>query len=103
MLTHPTHEALSALKLDGMAEAFAELVTQDRGRSLDPVAWIGLMLDREQARRGTRRFQSRPAPPTCATATPAWKTWITGRRAASTERCSRASGTPSGLTGTARS
>lgn len=59
MLTHPTHEALSALRLDGMAEAFAELVTQDRGRSLDPVAWIGLMLDREQARRGTRRFQSR--------------------------------------------
>ena len=59
MLTHPTHEALSALKLDGMAEAFAELVTQDRGRSLDPVAWIGLMLDREQARRDTRRFQSR--------------------------------------------
>ena len=59
MLTHPTHEALSALKLDGMAEAFAELITEDRGRSLDPVAWIGLMLDREQARRGTRRFQSR--------------------------------------------
>ena len=59
MLTHPTHEALSALKLDGMAEAFAELLAQDSGRSLDPVAWIGLMLDREQARRGTRRFQSR--------------------------------------------
>jgi hypothetical protein len=50
LLTHPTHEALSALKLDGMAEAFAELITEDRGRSLDPVAWIGLMLDREQAR-----------------------------------------------------
>ena len=56
MLTHPTHAALSALKLDGMAEAFAELITEDRGRSLDPVAWIGLMLDREQVRRGTRRF-----------------------------------------------
>ncbi len=59
MLTHPTHEALQALKLDGMAEAFAELIAEDRGRSLDPVAWIGLMLDREQARRSTRRFQSR--------------------------------------------
>ena len=59
MLTHPTHQALNALKLDGMAEAFAELISEDRGRSLDPVAWIGLMLDREQARRGTRRFQSR--------------------------------------------
>jgi DNA replication protein DnaC len=59
LLTHPTHEALSALKLDGMAEAFAELIAEDRGRSPDPVEWIGLMLDREQARRGTRRFQSR--------------------------------------------
>ena len=59
MLTHPTHEALSTLKLDGMAEAFAELLAQDSSRSLDPVAWIGLMLDREQARRGTCRFQSR--------------------------------------------
>ncbi|HEU0222149.1 MAG TPA: ATP-binding protein, partial [Paracoccaceae bacterium] len=59
LLTHPTHEALSALKLDGMAEAFAERVATDRGRSLDPAAWIGLMLDREQARRGTRRCQSR--------------------------------------------
>jgi DNA replication protein DnaC len=59
LLTHPTHEALHALKLDGMAEAFAELIAEDRGRGLDPVAWIGLMLDREQARRGTRRFQSR--------------------------------------------
>jgi len=27
MLTHPTHEALRALKLDGMAEVFAELLT----------------------------------------------------------------------------
>ena len=59
MLTHPTHAALSALKLDGMAEAFAELITEDRGRGLDPVAWIGLMLDREEARRGARRFQAR--------------------------------------------
>ena len=54
MLTHPTHEALSELKLDGMAEAFAELITEDRGRSLDPVVWIGLMLDREQASRVDR-------------------------------------------------
>jgi DNA replication protein DnaC len=59
LLPHPTHEALSVLKLDGMAEAFAELIAEDRGRSLDPVEWIGLMLDREQARRGARRFQSR--------------------------------------------
>lgn len=59
MLTHPTHDALCALKLDGMAEAFAELLSDDRGRDLDPVTWIGLMLDREQARRSTRRVQTR--------------------------------------------
>lgn len=59
MLTHPAHEALCALKLDGMAEAFAELLSDDRGRDLDPVAWIELMLDREQARRSTRRFRTR--------------------------------------------
>ncbi|MCE6966941.1 hypothetical protein LAZ41_00330, partial [Cereibacter sphaeroides] len=54
MLTHPTHNALTALRLDGMAfvgrsfhwkargsaSPFAELIAEDRGRSLDPVAWI---------------------------------------------------------------
>ena len=40
LLTHPTHEALNALKLDGMAEAFAELVSarprpQPRSRRMD--------------------------------------------------------------------
>ena len=58
----PSSKAVKATELGVTVltpEAFAELVTQDRGRSLDPVAWIGLMLDREQARRGTRRFQSR--------------------------------------------
>lgn len=68
MLTHPTHDALCALKLvapqvrlrrNGMAEAFAELLSDDRGRDLNPVTWIGLMLDREQARRSTRRVQTR--------------------------------------------
>ncbi len=29
MLTHPTHEALRTLKLDGMAEVFTELLAQD--------------------------------------------------------------------------
>ena len=45
MLTHPTHEALSALRLDGMAEAFAELITEDRGRSL--VGGCGISPDPE--------------------------------------------------------
>ncbi len=59
MLTHPTHQALRDLGLDGMAEVFAELTAQDRGQGLDPLDWIGLMVDREQARRSTRRFRTR--------------------------------------------
>lgn len=59
MLTHPTHQALRDLSLDGMAEVFAELTAQDRGQGLDPLDWIGLMVDREQARRNTRRFRAR--------------------------------------------
>ena len=34
MLTHPTHEALRALKLDGMAEVFADLAGT-RGQPAD--------------------------------------------------------------------
>jgi len=59
MLTHPTHQALRDLSLDGMAEVFAELTAQDRGQGLDPLDWIGLMVDREQARRNTRRLRTR--------------------------------------------
>lgn len=59
MLTHPTHEALRTLKLDGMAEVFAELLARDGSRQMDPVEWIGLMLDRESAARDSRRFQQR--------------------------------------------
>jgi DNA replication protein DnaC len=59
MLTHPTHGALRALKLDGMADAFAELVAQENAGALDPIDWIGLMVEREQVRRDTRRFESR--------------------------------------------
>ena len=36
MLTHPTLDQLRALKLDGMAEAFVELITQDAAKDLDP-------------------------------------------------------------------
>jgi len=63
LLTHPTHAALSALKLDGMAEAFAELITEDRGRSLDPPTWLG-RLDRADARprAGPARHSPLPVP-----------------------------------------
>jgi DNA replication protein DnaC len=59
MLTHPTIDLLRALKLDGMAEAFVELQSQDRAKELDHAEWLALLLDREAANRGTKRFQSR--------------------------------------------
>jgi DNA replication protein DnaC len=59
MLTHPTLDLLRALKLDGMAEAFIELQSQDRAKELDHAEWLALLLDREAANRGTKRFQSR--------------------------------------------
>ena len=59
MLTHPTIDLLRSLKLDGMTEAFLELQSQDRAKDLDHGEWLALLLDREAANRGTRRFQSR--------------------------------------------
>jgi DNA replication protein DnaC len=59
MLTHPTIEQLKALKLDGMADAFSELSAQDRAKDLTPADWLALLLDRETAYRGTKRFKSR--------------------------------------------
>lgn len=59
MLDHPTHEQLRQLKLDGMADAFAELQTQDKADDLSHAEWLGLLIDREAANRGTKRFQSR--------------------------------------------
>ena len=59
MLTHPTLEQLRALKLDGMAQAFGELETQEETRNLTHAEWLALLLDREAASRNTRRFQTR--------------------------------------------
>ena len=59
MLTHPTIDQLRALRLDGMADAFVELQSQDRAKDLAPAEWLALMLDREAAHRGTQRFKSR--------------------------------------------
>jgi DNA replication protein DnaC len=59
MLTHPTIDQLRTLKLDGMAEAFTELQSQDRARDLDHAEWLALLLDREAANRNTKRFHSR--------------------------------------------
>ena len=59
MLTHPTLDQLRALKLDGMADAFVELQSQDNARDLSHAEWLALLLDREAARRDTSRFQIR--------------------------------------------
>ena len=43
MLTHPTIDQLRALRLDGMAEAFVELQSQDAARDLAPAEWLALL------------------------------------------------------------
>ena len=59
MLDHPTRDHLKALRLDGMAEAFAELQVQDAAANLSHAEWIGLLVDREVASRETKRFEAR--------------------------------------------
>lgn len=59
MLDHPTHDLLRKLKLDGMADAFTELQSQDSSAELGHAEWLGLLIDREMANRTTKRFQSR--------------------------------------------
>lgn len=59
MLEHPTHDQLRELKLDGMADAFAELQTQDSAAELGHAEWLALLIDRERVDRSTKRFQSR--------------------------------------------
>ncbi len=59
MLTHPTLDQLRQMKLDGMAEAFIDLQTQDATAELSHTEWLGLLVDRELASRNTRRFQTR--------------------------------------------
>jgi len=59
MLTHPTIDQLRALKLDGMAQAFVELETQEELSNLAHAEWLALLLDREAANRNTKRFHTR--------------------------------------------
>jgi len=59
MLDHPTQNQLREMKLDGMAEAFAELQTQDAAADLSHAEWLGLLIDREAVNRTTKRFQTR--------------------------------------------
>ncbi len=59
MLNHPTLDQLKAMKLDGMADAFAELSAQDAARDMSHAEWLGLLLDRESANRTTKRYKTR--------------------------------------------
>src|SRR6202035_5712773 len=59
MLPHPTLDQLRALNLNGMVQAFIELEAQEEARNLAHAEWLALLLDREAADRGIRRFQSR--------------------------------------------
>ena len=59
MLDHPTHDQLRALKLDGMADAFADLQARDDADDLSHAEWLGLLIDREASNRSTKKFQSR--------------------------------------------
>jgi DNA replication protein DnaC len=59
MLTHPTLDHLKTLRLDGMAEAFADLQIQDAAADLSHAQWLGLLVDREVASRETKRFEAR--------------------------------------------
>ena len=47
MLDHPTIDQLKALKLDGMAEAFVELASQDASGDMSHAEWLGLLIDRD--------------------------------------------------------
>ena len=59
MLNHPTCERLRELRLDGMADAFADLQARDGADDLGHAEWLGLLVDREAAHRSTKRYQSR--------------------------------------------
>jgi DNA replication protein DnaC len=59
MPDHPTLDHLKALRLDGMAEAFAELQVQDAAADLSHAEWLGLLVDREVVSRETKRFEAR--------------------------------------------
>jgi len=59
MLDHPTLDQLKTLRLDGMAEAFAEMQKQDGSANLTHAEWLGLLIDREATSRETKRFESR--------------------------------------------
>ncbi|MEO0958307.1 MAG: ATP-binding protein [Pseudomonadota bacterium] len=59
MLDHPTHCQLRSLKLDGMADASAELQGRYDAGDLSHAEWLGLLIDRQAASRSSKKFQMR--------------------------------------------
>ena len=59
MLHHPTLDQLKELRLQGMADAFAEMQGKTQADALAHAEWLALLLDREVAERNHRRLQYR--------------------------------------------
>ena len=98
MLTHPTLDQLRALNLDGHGPGLHRARSAREARNLAHAEWLALLLDREAADRGTRRFHTRLRAARCAPRRRS-RTSTTARPAGSTRRCSSswppAAGSPS--------
>ena len=102
MLTHPTLDQLRALRLDGMAEAFVELQTQDERRAICPTPTGSPCCSTARPPTATPGASAPGcAPRRCATPAPPSRTSTTARRAGSTRRCSSSSPPAAGSPSTA--
>ncbi len=59
MLTHPTLEQMRRLRLNGMADAYAEQTKSPETESLSFDERLGLLIDRERSDRESRKLSSR--------------------------------------------
>ena len=59
MLTHPTLETLRRLRLNGMADAYAEQMLHAESETLSFDERLGFLVDREKSDRDTRRLTNR--------------------------------------------
>lgn len=59
MLTHPTLETLRRLRLNGMADAYAEQMLHTESETLTFDERLGFLVDRERSERETRRLTNR--------------------------------------------
>jgi DNA replication protein DnaC len=59
MLTRPTLHRLRTLRLNGMADAYAEQADKPEADALTFDEWLGLLVDREASDRASRRLTNR--------------------------------------------